>query len=200
MQKHKCLPGVAFALIVTTFAIGSAQAQVSATGSVTATPSGGNYLYTISLHNTGTTPIETFWFSWLPDHYDFLPSTPTSIVAPTNWTDYVESGVYGKSIEFYDTGSSSPIAGGQTNSSFQFLSPDSPTTMAGAGAFANLPVTYSYVYSGTPSGPGADPLSASNVIFSMNVTVAPEPTTFALSAVGAIGLLARRRQKTTTIV
>src|SRR5262249_44854574 len=79
------------ALTVILFGAASAHAQVLATGSVTAAPSGANYLYTISLHNSGTVPIETFWFSWLPDHYDFLPSVPTSIVAPAGWTDYVET-------------------------------------------------------------------------------------------------------------
>ncbi len=201
MLKNKCLTSVGVSLIVSMFALSSAQGQVSATGTVTAAPSGGNFLYTISLHNTSATSnIETFWFSWLPDGYDFLPSAPSSIVAPTNWTDYVESGIYGHSIEFYDTGSSSPITPGSTNSSFQFLSSDSPTTMGGSGPPFGLPVTYSYVYSGTGTGPGIDPLTASSVIFSMSVTTVPEPATFALAGVGAISLLARRRRKTTTIV
>ncbi|HEX3358552.1 MAG TPA: PEP-CTERM sorting domain-containing protein [Tepidisphaeraceae bacterium] len=194
MLKNHWLTSIAAAFIFTTLAVGSARAQVSASGTVTATPSGSNFLYTISLHNTSATSnIETFWFSWLPDNYDFLPSTPTSITTPANWTDYVESGIYGHSIEFYDT-ASSPITPGQTNSSFQFLSPDSPTQLQGSGAIG-LPVTYSYVYSGTPSGPGADPVSPSNIIFSMSVTTAPEPTTFALCSVGAMSLLSRRRRK-----
>ena len=88
----------------------AAFAQVSATAAITAAADGPNkFLYTINLHNTGTANIETFWFSWLPDNYDFLPSLPTVTNKPANWTSVIESGVYGKSIEFYNNGASSPI-------------------------------------------------------------------------------------------
>ena len=35
----------------------------------------GDYRYTITLKDTGTTPIGTFWFAWVPGE-DFLPSKP----------------------------------------------------------------------------------------------------------------------------
>ena len=87
MSKNSKLTGALAALIVIAFAISPATAQISATGTVTAVPSGDNYLYTISLQNTGTTNIDTFWFSWLPDNYDFLPSVPTPTGAPANWIE-----------------------------------------------------------------------------------------------------------------
>jgi hypothetical protein len=186
--------GLALMLISAT----QAMAQVSASGTVTAAPDGANFLYTINLTNTGSAGsdnIETFWFSWLPDHYDFLPSVPTNIVAPAGWTDYVESGIYGHSIEFYDT-ANNPIKPGQTNSSFQFVSPDTPNTVSHAGS-VGLEVTYSYVYSGTPvSGPGTDPSSDSAVIVSMAVSTVPEPASFVLAGIGGMaGLMFWRRRR-----
>ncbi|HEY2760433.1 MAG TPA: hypothetical protein VGI75_06810 [Pirellulales bacterium] len=167
----------------------SAWAQTSATGSVTATPSGANFLYTISLHNTGTTNIDTFWFSWLPDNYDFLPSVPTPTGMPANWSNFVETGFYGSSIEFFGPDSAG-ITPGQTSSAFQFLSPDSPTALAGNNSLFPFPVTYSYVYAGSPAGPGQDPVSSSSVIFSMPVTtVAPEPGSLALAGIGGTAML-----------
>ena len=186
MAKNSKLTGALAALIVIAFAISPATAQISATGTVTAVPSGDNYLYTISLQNTGTTNIDTFWFSWLPDNYDFLPSVPTPTGAPANWTSFVETGYYGSSIQYYDT-ANSPITHGQTNSSFQFLSPDAPDALQASNYYFGLPTTYSYVYAGPPSGPGADPVAAGAVIFSMPVALStvPEPSGFVPVIIGA---------------
>src|SRR5262245_38588813 len=115
---------VVFALLVIA-PVAPALGAISATATMTAVPDGANYDYTITLHNTGTTNIESFWFAWLPG-YDFLTSNPTITKTPTNWTTFIESGYYGGySIEFYDNGTSSPLAAGQSTSLFQFASPDS---------------------------------------------------------------------------
>jgi hypothetical protein len=192
MLKGKMLAGGAAALAVAIFAVGTTRASTSATGSVTATPDGSNYLYTISLHNTGTTNIDTFWFSWLPDNYDFMDSVPTVTGTPANWTSAVETGYYGSSIQFYDT-ASSPIGPGQTSNAFQYESPDAPTVLAGDNFFG-LPETYSYVYAGAPAGPLQDPVTASSVIFSMPVAV-PEPAGLAVLGIAAMSLMGSRRRK-----
>jgi hypothetical protein len=194
MRTGKAFAGIVAAVVAGVFAAGSAQGSVSATGSVTAVPDGpNNFLYTVTLNNTGTTNIDTLWFGWLPDNYDFLTSVPTPTKTPANWASYVESGYYGSSIEFYDTGSS-PIGMGQSSSSFQFTSPDSPDVIGGDNELFPFPETYSYVYSSPPAGPGQDPDSASSVIFSMPVA-APEPTGLAVIAIGgAMTLLGSRRR------
>lgn len=198
MRKRKASTGI-FAALVAAFAAGSAHAGVSATGSVVGVPDGpGNFLYTVTLHNTGTTNIDTFWFGWLPDNYDFLTSVPTPTNAPTNWTSFVENDPYGSSIEFYDT-ASSPITPGNSSSSFQFTSPDDPSVVAGDNSYWGFPETYSYVYAGEPAGPGQDPAAAGSFIFSMPVS-APEPTSVALIGLGAMTLLSRRRRTTVAAI
>src|SRR5258708_3991709 len=51
---------------------------------------GGGYNYTITLNNTAasTSPIGTFWYSWIPGE-DFLPSSPTSVQPPTGLTHII---------------------------------------------------------------------------------------------------------------
>jgi hypothetical protein len=193
MCKSKLLGGVFAALMVGLIVAGSAHGQISATGSVKGVPDGGNYLYTITLNNTGSTNIDTFWFGWLPDNYDFLTSVPTPTETPANWTSYVETGGYGSSIQFYDTGSS-PILAGHSSSAFQFISPDAPSVVAGDNELFGLPETYSYVYANQPAGPLQDPDGGSSVIFSMPVST-PEPAGFAMVGFGgAVALLASRRR------
>src|SRR5262249_24770153 len=91
---------------------------------------------------------------------------------------------------FYDTGSSSPLAAGQTSTAFQFTSPDSPALLAANDPiFGFYPTTYSFVYQGVAEGsPGA-------VIQSIPITTVPGPTSLILAAFGGtIGLLALRKK------
>ena len=154
MVNKTRLASVVIALTTIPLAEHSARAQISATAAITAAPSGANWLYTVRLTNTAATAssatnIETFWFAWDFPVYDFLPSLPTVTNHPANWTTFIEHAIGGYSIEWYDPGTTSPITAGQTNNSFQFISPDSPATLSTTNAFSlGLPTTYSFAYSG----------------------------------------------------
>jgi hypothetical protein len=123
----------------------------------------GNYHYTITITNTGTTTIGTFWFSWIPGA-DFLPSTPVSHATPANWTALVLPGSPGTSIRWV-AGAAGLIPTGGNLAGFSFDSPDSPATLVAAppGFAADENVT-SFFYAGAPlQGPG----------FQFNPTVHP---------------------------
>ena len=61
--------------------------DISATATYTDTlVSPGVYDYSITLNDTGTTTMGTFWFSWIPGT-GFLSATPTDITSPTGWTE-----------------------------------------------------------------------------------------------------------------
>ena len=161
---------------------------ISASATMTAAQDGTNWDYVVTVHNTGTVNIETFWFAWIPG-YDYLPSNPQVTSQPLFWSTYVEaSDRY--SIEFYDTGTLDPITPGNSSSAFKFTSPDSPTTLSNGTGFAGLPDTYSYVYTG-PSDSGS-----AAIITSIPITTVPEPTSIALAGIGGLaGLIVWGRRR-----
>jgi hypothetical protein len=171
-------------------AASAASAAESATATVAQTGSGGGlFNYTITLHNTGTTPIGTFWYSWIPfPFYDFLKSQPTNVGAPTGWVAPVdnEGAGDGYSIEYYNlSGSNIPVGG--SSSAFTFSSPDNLATITGAtpyygGAFNS---GVSFIYSGFPE---------SDAGTEFTVTAAPEPGCIGLLALSSTVLFGRRRK------
>lgn len=181
---------LAAALAVSTV---NSRAQADASAQITYQALGGGvYDYTLTLNNTGSSPLQTFWFAWDANYnYDFMTAYPTSIGAPSGWTgsvseyyDYYYGYNYG--VEF-STSTSPLAANGILN--FSFDSTMTPTDMGGFNDTYGYPVGTSYVstgpdFSGTPSGP-----------FVAEVVV-PEPSSLAFFAVGSFGLwVVRARQR-----
>jgi hypothetical protein len=162
----------------------SAHAGILATGTFTDTqPVAGTYEYNITVNNTGTTTIGTFWFAWIVGA-GFMSATPTSVQSPTGWTEIPTNG--GKAIQWKT--STSLLAPGDSLSGFMFDSTLSPTDLespfAGPGLGAGDTVATSFVYIAAPL---ADPG------YQFVVTAgAPEPSTMLLAALG-IGLAAYRK-------
>jgi hypothetical protein len=168
---------------------GSAQGAISASAELSTAQTTAPYNYTVTLHNTGTTQIGTFWFAWTltPREYDFLPSIPTGLVAPAGWIAPVSHNatpgdLYG--IEYYNvSGSAIPVGG---SAIFQFTSNDSPATLAGPAWFSGFNVTHSVVYIGFPeTDPG----------YGFDAVVVPAPGALAIGCLGAASLRRRRRRR-----
>jgi hypothetical protein len=110
------------------------------------------YEYTITLTDTGTTPIGTFWFSWVPGA-GFLPNLP-SFSSPDGWSASLTDAVppaNGYSIEWIAGSASAALQPGQSLSDFVFTSTTAPSTLFGNSTIhAPTPVTTSVVYSGAP--------------------------------------------------
>ena len=157
-----------------------ASGSPGATARYSATQLGpGQYQYAITLTDTGTTPIGTFWYAWSPAG-NYLPSPPSQVASPLNWSGSSMTGYYDGSSVLWTTGS--PLQPGQSLSGFSFQSPDSPASIAGTSPFfPDAPVNTSYVYSGGPFSDAGFQIVASPV---------PEP---AAALVPLILLLARRR-------
>lgn len=166
------------------FAGSSVNAALSASSTITRQQLGtGDFQYTLSLKDTGTTPIGTLWFGWIPG-YDLLPHAPTSIVAPTGWTGLNAPDAFGVASARWVT-TTAPLQPGQTLGGFTFDSPDANIT-TGTSSFFSLPIDQSYVYIGAPE---TDPGFA----FTPTVVSTPEPLSLGVLAMPAAALLIRRR-------
>ena len=103
--------GLAAAMLA--LGVNSALAALSASADISTSQSSAPFNYNITLHNTGTTNIGSFWFAWNPTGYDFLPTQPLSVTAPANWS-YTVTNLYpgydGYGLEFVDRGPRSPLA------------------------------------------------------------------------------------------
>lgn len=128
----------------------SASAQLTL-ASTTGTVSNPVYHYQITVTDTGTTNIGTFWFAWVPGE-DFLPSVPSATTNPTGWTNTLTgngNSVDGTAIEW--VASSNPITPGHSLSGFGFTTTDSPTALAGTSpSHPGTPVLTSFIYVGAP--------------------------------------------------
>jgi hypothetical protein len=154
-------------------------AALLATAEITAQQIDANtYQYDVTLNDTGTTNIATFWYAWVPGK-GFLASQPTNIQGPAGWTDIVT-----ETYAIQWVNSSSPLTAGNSLTGFQFDSPDTPSQVFGLSqAFPTTLVGTSFVYAGAP-------LSTPSLQF---VVQSPEPSTFALCVLGAIGVLLAAR-------
>jgi hypothetical protein len=170
------------AVLLATATGSRANEAASATFTVS-TVSPGVFQYDLTLTDTGTTTIGTFWFSWIPGA-GFMPVAPTGVVSPAGWSDILTNG--NGAIQWTN---STPLSAGSSVSGFEF---DSTLTLAQLEApSASNPtdrVDTFFTYSGAPfSDAGFQGVAAPAVAHT------PEPATFVLLA-GALGLLAFARR------
>jgi hypothetical protein len=143
----------------------------------------GVFQYDLTLTNTGTTTIGTFWFSWIPGA-GFMGVTPTNVMSPAGWTPIITNS--GASIQWTNP---SPLAMGDSVTGFMFDSTMTPAqflgTFPGPGLGMGDPITTAFLYIDTPFGdPGAQITAIPAAVVST-----PEPSTLSLAAI-AMGLLA----------
>lgn len=150
----------------------------------------GQYQYDLSLNNTGTTPISTYWFGWIVYAgtfvYDLMPSAASSVSSPAGWTGAsVHDGIGSYAVEWT---SPTPLGPGGTLSGFSFVTPDVPGTINGTSFFAGYPTRESWVYQNVYSGVSS---SGANAEFTPAIAPAPEPAI----GLALIPLLALRRKR-----
>ena len=135
--------------------------------------------YSITLNNTGTTTIGTFWFGWVPGN-GFLSATPTNIGTPAGWTEMTTNG--GAAIQFV---TSMPLTAGSSLSGFTFDSTETPAELL--SAFTGMepgtgdPQSTAFVYSGAPLVGAGD-----QFVVTPATASTPEPGTMLLTLTGLI--------------
>ncbi len=181
--SRACAVGAAVVLGLVLWHI-PAYGAIGASATITPSQLGpSSYEYAMTLTNTGTTPIGTFWFAWFPG-YDLLPHAPSAIKSPAGWTGINAPDFFGTaSAQWVNT--ATPLQPGQALSGFKFDTIDDPTVIGGPSPFGP-PVGFSYVYIGAPQTDPGFPFTP--------VTVTPEPTALTLLLAAPAFLLRRRRR------
>lgn len=166
-------------------AVSVAQASLIADATVSGSPIGGGlYHYTVTLHNTGTTTVGTFWFAWIPGG-NFMSAVPSNITSPAGWTAQTVGGAGAVSILWQAGTAASRLAAGGTLATFAFDSANTPAQLAGfAASSPTNHVTTSYVYIGSAlTDPG----------FEFTASVIPAPS--GALALGFAPLALRRSRR-----
>jgi hypothetical protein len=114
-----------------------------------------SWRYSVTLQNTGTTPISTYWYGWVvfPPIYDLLPHIPTNVQHPAGWTGVgLNDSIYGGYSAEWTT-NTSPVLPGNSLGGFTFDSTDSPAVMSSnSPVFSPYKSDTSWVYIGPSQG------------------------------------------------
>ncbi len=130
--------------------VATAQLALVSTDSSGASPV---YHYDVTVTDSGTTNIGTFWLGWKPGE-DFLPSVPSSVSNPAGWSNTLtgsNNSTDGTAIEW--TATSNAITPGHSLSGFDFATTDSPNVLVGTSPlsiYQGTPILTSFIYSGGP--------------------------------------------------
>jgi hypothetical protein len=159
----------------------SSQAQSAAATISDVAAGGGVYDYTITLKNTGTTSLDSFWYAWTLSGNNL--SAPAS--NPGSSLGWVDTGLTGNTSISWEGNSGDALAAGQS-ATFTFDSTETPT------AITTPPAGESVVYvSGTgPNTFGQNQPGLSSPVFAPTLTVVPEPTSTGLFTGGSLVLAA----------
>jgi hypothetical protein len=162
----------------------SSQAQntLTATAKLSDVPSGGAFNYTLTLQNTGSVGINSFWYGWIQGVFN-LPvagSSLQNIQNSLNWTP-IDSG---NSIQFENLSGSALAAGASATFTF--------TSTAAPGSFITdtLSRPVASVAYASPTGPSTFGQSINGVAsdpIPTTLVPAPEPSSTDL-AVGGFAL------------
>ena len=158
-----------------------AQSAIATISEVTGT--GGNFDYTITLQNTGTLNLNSFWYGWTISGNN-LPSNPSSAGNSLGWANVLDF----NSIQWQNTTSASALAPGQS-ATFTFVSTSSLSAITTPPSGASVAYTSDLVQFNQGIAGQSTP------VFSPTVASVPEPSEISILAMGSaiLAISFRRR-------
>ena len=193
-KTRHCLLALGSVALMAVAAPGQAKAAEVASATIIATQIGaGEYQYNVTLNDTGTTTVGTFWFGWVPGD-NFMPVSPTTVTSPAGWTDTITNGgpSNGYAIQWKASGAASDLAAGGTLTGFSFESTLTPAQLEApsAGNPAD-PVLTAFIYSGAPFSDAGFQLTPTVSV----ATATPEPAETGLAGLGLVVLTFAMKRK-----
>jgi len=151
----------------------------SATATIYGVAAGGSYDYTITLQNTGTTSLDSFWYAWTQSGNNLS----ANISSPGSSLGWVDTALTGNTSISWEGNAGNALGVGQS-ATFTFVSPETPL------AITTSPSGESVVYvSGTgPNTFGQNSPGSASPVFSPTLVAAPEPSAVSLLVAGLAGL------------
>jgi hypothetical protein len=180
MKKVSKPISIRLALVVAAGLAASATSHAqNATATISGVPAGGSFDYTITLKNTGTTPLDSFWYAWTLSGNNL--SAPIS--SPGSSLGWVDTALTGATSISWEGNAGNVLAVGQS-ATFTFVSAETPS------AITTSPSGESVVYvSGTgPNTFGQNVPGSASPVFSPTLVAAPEPSSVTLLVAGLVGL------------
>ena len=167
--------------LVTSAISGHAQ---NATATISNTGMDGSLFdYTITLHNTGSTVLDSFWYAWTLSGNN-LSANISNPASALGWTDTALEG--NTSISWEDSSGTHTLAAGNATT-FTFESSENPTQITAGNSGQSV----AYVSGTGPNTFGQNSPGSASPVFSPTLVSAPEPSTLGLMAVGLLALLVR---------
>jgi hypothetical protein len=142
---------------------------------------GGNYDYTITLQNTGSDNLNSFWYGWTQGGNN-LPSNPTTPANSLGWANNLD----GNSIQWVNS-TGTALAPGQSGT-FNFVSSSSPSAITTSPSGESVAYVGGIDFSEGSSG-------SSTPVFSPGLQSVPEPSTLSLLVAGVFVLAGSFRSR-----
>jgi hypothetical protein len=153
----------------------SGQAQ-GVLGTISDVPASDGFNYTITLQNTGSLSLNSFWYGWTTSGNN-LPANPSGAGNSLGWANNLD----GNSIQWVNS-SGTALAPTQSGT-FTFFSTTSPSAIITAPSGESVAYVHGIDFS--QGAPGD-----STPVFSPTLVAVPEPSSAALMAFGSLVLLA----------
>ena len=153
----------------------SSHAQ-NATATISGVAAGGGVFdYTITLQNTGTTSLDSFWYAWTLSGNNLS----TGITTPGSSLGWVDTALEGNTSISWEGNSGNTLAVGQS-ATFTFDSTETPSAITTSPSGESV----AYVSGTGPDTFGQNSPGSASPVFSPTLVAAPEPSSLGLLLTG----------------